>query len=99
MLPDYFLKLHYYIRGLACWQGQIFRIKSLYSPSLILSEIEEVCNLGDDGTLFHFTRAPKLATHDVEITPGLVSISKQEIAADYVLIIVRLKKQLDEEAG
>jgi hypothetical protein len=61
------------------------------------SEIKEIYNLGDNGTLFDFIREPKFVVDNVEIAPRLIYISKQEITADEFLIIVPLKKQFNKE--
>ena len=60
------------------------------------SEIEEICEFGDDGTLLHVAISPEFVVDYVEITAGLVCISEKEIAADYFAVIIPLKEQLDK---
>jgi len=54
--------------------------------------IQEIRELGNDGTLFYFTIVPEFAVNNVEVTSGSVCIPNQEIAADYIAVIVPLKK-------
>lgn len=55
-------------------------------------DIEEIRNLNHDRTLLYFVSAPEFVIYNVEITPRSVCISQQEIATDYVAIIVPLEK-------
>lgn len=61
------------------------------------SEVEEICDFGDDRTLLRVATLPEFVVDYVEIAPGAICMPKEKIASDYFAIIIPLKEQLDKQ--
>ncbi len=66
-------------------------------PSPGQSEIEEISELAHDGALLHISILPEFVVDYVKIASRAICVPQEEIAADYIIVVVPLKEQLDKE--